>query len=143
MSNDEVNPRIQDEGAVYSPPPSMPPITPDTASSPIPEPEPSIIARYKKPLIITLIILGVIVGTLVAASTIGKQKPVSTAPTPTPTATPSPTPMRHVALTATTSAFLSFNASLSTLSATLQGIQITDSTLTPPTIELPLGFANQ
>lgn len=89
-----------------------------------------------------MIAIGILISAAIARSILNQKAPVI-APTPTPTITVTPTPMRHVAAAATMSAFIDFEAGLSSLSATLGAVEITDSNLTPPTVELPLGFSNQ
>jgi len=152
MSNDPIQPSISDEAQTFSPPSDVNPQgSPNTPSFDPLSPEhmrrvggiPGIIRRLKKPLIIIAIVFGVLLGSYLAFNTLNGRQQTPVEPTPTPTVSPTPTPMRHMAPAATTSAFLKFDMSLATLSATLGSVQITDSTLTPPTVELPLGFSNQ
>ncbi len=62
------------------------------------------------------------------------------APTPTPQATP--TPLRTLSSIATQSAFLSVESETASLSGDLQLYQIQDPSLSPPVMDLPLGFSN-
>lgn len=156
MSNEDITPRITDEGEVFTaaPIPDVPQTPQESVNAPVPSkltPEymasiggiPGILGKYKKPLIIILIIIGVVLGAFLAFNAFSNPQQTLATPTPTPTLTVTPTPMRHMAPAATTSAYLKFEMSLASLSGTLEAVQITDSTLTPPTVELPLGFPNQ
>jgi len=65
-------------------------------------------------------------------------------PIPTPTETPTPSPKtKSVIPLATQSAYLSLTESIASLSSQIQAMQVSDTTLSPPTIELPLGFPNE
>jgi len=69
------------------------------------------------------------------------QKPSPPAvPTPTPTATPTPTPIRQRSPFATTSAFLNLDTAVSSFSASVKSYTTSDPSLSPPVIDLPLGF---
>lgn len=61
-------------------------------------------------------------------------------PGPAPSAVPSVRSNQPLSPLATQSAFLSLQASLATLSAHVTTLSTQDSTLTPPTLDLPLGF---
>lgn len=70
------------------------------------------------------------------------QKPlnqVMIAPTPMPIATPMP--LRIPSAIATQSAFLSLEAQTASLSGDLQMYQVQDPSLSPPVMDLPLGFS--
>lgn len=130
------------ENNLNQPIPSQPinPAVPPVAAPPIEEGPP--IKKTKRPfdlryLFIMLIIVG-LVGGLV---TVVKKQ--STTPTPTPTDTPTPTlKTKPVIPLATQSAYLELKSSVASLSAFVNSMNISDTTLTPPTIELPLGFTN-
>ena len=63
---------------------------------------------------------------------------------PTPTETPTPTPkVKPVVSMATESAYLELIQGVASLSAHINALEVSDSTLIPPTIELQLGFTNQ
>lgn len=95
--------------------------------------------KYKAQLAIAGIILVIIVvSTLVASATRRPAPPVVARPTPTPAATP--TPIRELSAVASQSAFILFTESVASLSASIQKVNIYDSTLTPPVLDLPLGF---
>jgi len=89
-------------------------------------------------LFLVLIIIG-ISGGLFAATR--KPAPI---PIPTPTDTPTPSPKsKSLVPLATQSAYLSLTQSIASLSSQIQQMQVSDTTLSPPTIELPLGFPNE
>lgn len=58
-----------------------------------------------------------------------------------PSATPSPTPIRELSLVATQSAFISLQLRLASVSAAISATNLDDPSLSPPSIDLPLGFA--
>lgn len=58
-----------------------------------------------------------------------------------PSATPSPTPIREQSAVATQSAFISLEAHLASVSAAIRATNLDDPSLSPPNIDLPLGFA--
>jgi hypothetical protein len=90
-------------------------------------------------LFVLMILIGVVGGTYTLL-----QKPKEEVVVPTPTQIPTPTPVGKVKLPlATTSAFLEISASVASLSSSLSALQINDTTLVPPQVELPLGFANE
>jgi len=92
----------------------------------------------KRYLFILLIIIGIAGGFFTA----GRQ-PIQT-PGPTPSDTPTPTPKsKPVIPMATQSAYIELTRKVASLSGAIQNIQVSDTTLSPPTIELPLGFPNQ
>ena len=65
-------------------------------------------------------------------------------PLPTPSDTPTPTPKsKPVVPFATQSAYLDLTKSVASLSGVIRTLQVSDTTLSPPTIELPLGFPNE
>ena len=69
------------------------------------------------------------------------QKPqVVVIPTPSPAATPTPTPIRQLSAVATTSAFTNLDTAVSTLSTSVKSYNTSDPSLSPPVIDLPLGF---
>jgi len=88
------------------------------------------------------VILGVlvilIVGSLVFAA--NRPKKSTVIPTPTPTVTPSPTPIQTLTPFATQSAFVAFDQSVDTFPATVSGATVSDATLSPPSVDLNLGF---
>lgn len=87
---------------------------------------------------ILLILVGIIGGYMTGV------KPVSPTTLPTPSDTPTPTPKTKIVSTiATQSAYRELTVSVASLSASLRALQTTETTLTPPTVELPLGFPNQ
>jgi len=69
------------------------------------------------------------------------QKPqVVVLPTPSPTASPTPTPIRKFSAIASTSAFTNLDTAVSTLFTSVKSYNTSDPSLSPPVIDLPLGF---
>ena len=62
------------------------------------------------------------------------------APTPIPTQITTPTPLRALSKLASESAFLALETSIASLSSDLASFVTEDPSLTPPVLELPLGF---
>ena len=116
-------------GLPSAPPPPMPPITPIT-----------LLSRLKSPYgVIAAILVVLVIGSLVFI-TARKPAPAPIVPTPTPTPMPTPTPVRQPSSIATQSAFLSLEASVSTLANDLNTLTLQDPSLSPPVLDLPLGF---
>ena len=91
----------------------------------------------KRYLFILLIIIGIGGGFLTAL-----KQPMDM-PTPTPSDMPIPSPIsKPVVSVATESAYIELTKLVASLSATIKNMQVSDTTLSPPTIELPLGFPN-
>jgi len=86
---------------------------------------------------IVILILGGIYGMLIA-----KEKPTQTiTPSePTPTASSSITISQPLSALATTSAFLTVEQTIASLSSAITTLNVTDTTLNPPTIDLSLGL---
>lgn len=61
-------------------------------------------------------------------------------PSPTPTAIPTPTPIRTLSALASGSAFLSLSTNVASLSTLLRNFVTEDPSLSPPVLDLPLGF---
>ncbi len=71
-------------------------------------------------------------------------KTPSVVPTPTLIETPTPTPKaKALSPVATLSGYLDLSKSIASLSAKINAMQVSDTTLSPPTIELPLGFQSE
>ena len=88
-------------------------------------------------VLIILILIGLGGGFMLA-----NKKPITT-PAPTPTETPTPTPKtKSVVPIATQSAYLEIASGVASLSAAINVLQISDTTMSPPTVEIPLGFPN-
>jgi len=92
----------------------------------------------------TIVLVVAVVCGIVAGVSIATQKPIpdTTAPflSVTSPVRATPTPIRTLSPVATDSAFLLVESKLASMTATLQTVQITDPSLSPPSIELPLGF---
>ncbi len=67
-----------------------------------------------------------------------KQTPVVV--TATPTITPSPTPLRQLSTIASQVEFSNLETAIASLSASAQSYNVSDPSLSPPEITLPLGF---
>jgi len=111
-------------------------------NTPIPQKEPE--PKKKSPammilLAITVILLGGIYGMMIYQES--QKKSATTIATTTPT--PSVTPIdnnRPLSAAASTSAFLQIEASSASLSAAIKALNMSDTTLNPPSLELPLGL---
>jgi hypothetical protein len=86
------------------------------------------------------VLVVMIIGSILFATS--RKPPVTIAPTPTPTNTPEPTPVRILSPFATQSAFLQFETAVTSLPDTIQGAAIDDPSIVPPVLDLPLGFSN-
>ncbi|MFZ2024987.1 MAG: hypothetical protein WAV51_01725 [Microgenomates group bacterium] len=133
----------------------MDPETTQPTQTPAPNPEPAfqpnIQPSVEKPytekpksklvpilLGVTVILLGGIYGMLI--SQIQKTKPTTTSITPTPIAEPSISTTQPLSSIATTSAFLTIESSVASLSSAINTLNVSDTTLNPPTLDLPLGL---
>lgn len=132
-----------------TPPPGMP-ITPPPTTAPIMQPTagtppPTGIPAYpKKPFDMRFLLIGLIILALVGGGIFALTRtPPQEAPAPTATPTPSPTPVQRVKVPlATESAYLDLSQAVASLSASINNLQLNNTTLIPPTIELSLGFPN-
>lgn len=121
-----------------APPPPLQQDAPASASQGVLPPT----TWLSKPIAIAGIVLGLaILLTAVLYATSTTKDPVSQIPDPTPLALATPTPMRKFTQIASTSAFISFQASVASLSADINGFILQDSTLTPPVIDGDLGLS--
>jgi hypothetical protein len=93
-------------------------------------------------LLIGSVVVVLIAGSILFASAGHTVAPAATV-APTPTETPTPTPMRTRTSFATGSAFLTFEKSTAALPDAIQNAVLTDQTLAPPVLDLPLGFSNE
>ena len=92
----------------------------------------------KRYIFLLLILIGIGGGFFTAT-----RQPIQI-PVPTPSDTPTPTPKsKPIVALATQSAYLDLTKSVASLSGVIQTLQVSDTTLSPPTIELPLGFPNE
>lgn len=90
---------------------------------------------------IAAIIAIFLIGSLIVAGT-KSTTPTPLVPTPTPTTIPTPTPQRTPSAIASQSAFQALDASVQSLANDLNGLSIRDPSLSPPVLDLPLGFSN-
>lgn len=65
---------------------------------------------------------------------------ISVSPTPTPVPIATPTPIRTPSRISTSSAFMNFQGAVASLSASLNGFDVSDTTLTPPVLVTDLGL---
>jgi hypothetical protein len=100
-----------------------------------------------KPPMYRGILMFVIFSTLIAvlwlltSRNIGRFFPIGTSPTPLPQeGIATPTPDLPPSPLATESAYMTLAGSVASLSADLRASVVSDPTLNPPAIELPLGF---
>lgn len=117
--------------------PNVPPQSP--MSTPPSYRPPSFIDQYKIPLAIGGIILIISLMTIVVAALAKPKAPPArhvAATTPTPT----PTPVREFSPVASQSAFIDFSLAVASLSASVQNLNVYDSALAPPVLDLELGF---
>lgn len=113
--------------------------TPATGTGIMPVPTPAG-PRIKPEIITALVVVLLGVGALLGIKMIssGRNKPMpvveQTVPTPTPTPTHLPSAL------ATQSAFLKLQANVASLSGAIKNYVVDDPSLSPPVLELPLGF---
>jgi len=111
----------------------------ETPTQPIPVVVPEKKRSFDPRILFILLILIGIVGGFFSITRQSQE-----APLPTPFDTPTPTPKSKTVIPiATESAYSGLVKNVGTLSESLQSLQVTDTTISPPTIELPLGFPNQ
>lgn len=138
MTEDQTKPIIDDE------------ITPSIAGPDIKPPEPSaapVQAPHKKKIQLKIFVpvflmMGIIAGILIMGDSLSNKPVIIPTPTPTEKPLPTPTPNRIQSAVASTSAFLTIDRMAASLSATLDNLKMNDTSLNPPTIEIPLGFPN-
>jgi len=116
------------------------PISPTTHpayNTTTPKPKKKFDLRY---LFLLLIFVGI--GGGIWTATRESIQPLESVPTPSTLPIPTRTSKPPIAA-ASQSGYLDLIQNVSSLSAHISTIQITDTTLSPPTIELPLGFPNE
>ncbi len=113
-------------------PPMPPPVT-----GPAPAPRPNL---NLWPIAAVVVVAGIFILIALTATTAirGRQSQQS----PAATLMPTPTPIRNFSPLATQSAFLQLVAGAASLSASLNNYSPQDPSLSPPTLDLPLGFQN-
>lgn len=124
-----------------------------TPLAPSATPEPSLVTSVPQPpsqpkkfsvlgiVTIVVIILALVGGGILAQKSNLFSPQPTTAPSPQ-TLQPTPTPERHLSLIATQSAFLQLQSNVASLSASIQNVIVSDPILSPPVLDLPLGFSN-
>lgn len=90
-------------------------------------------------LSIIIVILTLIAGFFLFSQSQGTKQAVVAPSTPTPA--PTRVPNRKLSTVATDSAFMALEGDVTSLSTRVQEIKIQDTTLNPPSLELPLGFS--
>lgn len=84
-----------------------------------------------------VIVVGIILLSIFRSSIIPPKPPL---PEVTITPLPSPTPIRILSAIATQSAFMSLEQNASSVSSAIANTNLDDPSLSPPVIDLPLGF---
>ena len=120
----------------YEPPVAAPVPQNTLSATPPPPPTPNLAV----PILIAVVATAIIVSGVAYGIYQSRPKQTAVVPTPTPTPMATPTPVQQPSLIASSSAFLQFQASVATLSAAIAGYNPQDTSLTPPTLVLPLGF---
>lgn len=113
----------------------IPTQSPSVPVAEVPKPKPSF------PLwgaaVIAMLVGG---GLLLTWRSLGENAAIPAVLTPTPTAIPTPTPIRTLSALASGSAFLSLATNVASLSTQLRNFVTEDPSLSPPVLDLPLGF---
>lgn len=136
---DQIPPVIPVENVPASTPPVQAPMPHPTDDHSLVETP----LKPKKPFDLRYVFVTIIVLALVAGIIAVVWRPKEEAPAPTPTPTLTPTPIKRVTVPlATQSAYLNLVAGAASLSSSINTLQVNDTTLSPPTIELSLGFPN-
>lgn len=94
----------------------------------------------KSVLVAALIALSIGFIALFAWKTLSFQSPIVSTPSPTPTVSPTPRIVRVLSSIATESTFLSLESRVASLSAAIGNYVVEDPILSPPVLDLPLGF---
>lgn len=118
----------------------QPQIAPQPYVTPVTQVAPG--GKSLMPILIVIAVLIVVAAAVFYTMNLstGRQQ-AAVAPTPTPTTIPTPTPVRVQSALAGNAQFQQFAASVATLSAAIAGYSPQDPSLTPPTLDLPLGFS--
>ncbi|MBI3576881.1 hypothetical protein HY086_02505 [Candidatus Gottesmanbacteria bacterium] len=117
------------------------PIEPQVASTnvvpPIPEtPKPKIAPEIIAAAVVVVFGALLLLGLRFLSNQSAKPPVVVEKPAPTPT----PTPVRLPSALATQSAFLKLEGNVASLSASIKNYVVDDPSLSPPVLDLPLGF---
>ncbi len=119
------------------------PSAPQVGTAPLPPLKPSKLEEFWDLLHTPWAIAAIVIVSIIFLIGIRQamQKPqVVVVPTSAPTASPTPTPIRQLSAIATTSAFLNLDTAVSSLSTSVKSYNTNDPSLSPPVIDLPLGF---
>lgn len=113
--------------------PPMPPPAPVNQPPPVPRPSLNLWL-----VAAVVVVAGIFVLIAVTATTVANRR--QTPQLPTASLTPSPTPTRNLSPLATQSAFLKLEQAVASLSASIGSYSPQDPSLSPPTLDLPLGL---
>lgn len=119
------------------PPAEPPPLIPEMPVAPVYENKKM---NIPKPMIALLILVVLAFAATFLFVKLTAKPAIVVAPSPTIAARPTPTPERLLSPVATQSALLALDAHVASLSAGINNFILDDPQLTPPVIELPLGF---
>lgn len=110
----------------------------EPVTNPVPAPVPPVQANRRLWIIAEAVTVACMLALLLIRNLLmaPKPEPVTVAQSPTPT----PTPIRILSAIATQSAFLALEQAQASLSAGLAGTNLDDPSLSPPVLDLPLGF---
>lgn len=115
-------------------------IVPNQPEQPVIEPKKKIVVPTRTLILVGTIAIVLLLSVLVAWSVFMPKQAVHQAPSPSPSQT-APSTSRQMTPFATSSAFLSVESSVASLSAVTTSYSVEDSTVAPPTLDLPLGFS--
>jgi hypothetical protein len=96
--------------------------------------------QFQPWMILAIVIVTLILGFFAFASKAQKKNTIT--PTLAPTVTPTPTPMQILTPFASSSAFMEFEKNVTALPDMIQKAVLQDQTITPPILDLNLGFSN-
>lgn len=117
---------------------NTPPVPPQTMHK---NPLQNFIYTHKTALIISLCVVVIILIILYLVSGTDNNNNSQPAPTPTTVPTRAVTPIRQQSNFATTSAFIALDNTIASLSATISNTNLEDDRLTPPNIDISIGFS--
>ncbi|KKU82365.1 hypothetical protein A2973_01065 [Candidatus Gottesmanbacteria bacterium RIFCSPLOWO2_01_FULL_49_10] len=128
---------------LFSTPSTTAPETPPLSQGPVPMQRPLVTPTFSNLSIWITAGVSILVGVSILAG-IGwylNRAPRKTIQTPVPTQTPTPTPRRELSIIASQSAFQSLDTSSQALMGAIRGYIPEDPSLSPPVLDLPLGFS--
>lgn len=125
----EEQPPVLPGQQVSTPPPAPLP------AEPLPTP-----AKKRLPLVPILVAVIFVAAALILYLRLSQQQSAPPVAQISPTPIPNPTQPSRLSLVATTSAFISFDSALASLSASINAFTLSDGTLAPPTLDIELGL---